>query len=253
MDAGAGSGAMGRFALLQGESAGGRQAYEDALRLTGLPIEIKVVDISLPKYIPMRYNLDDNRIEVNSSRKSERALAAQEMAEELFHATDHLGNGYTLSAASPLFDMKNGLLMLELTQHYNHQGYFKEFFDYPLDSFYYGFKPDRIKAEVFARLGVLYFAHPEVLKRELPQAYEVYHELFGLSATDPLNTGYVRSKIWTTSRGASQDGMQSQTKQKYGTDHAASSGKESASELGRLRRTISDVLKSPITGQKAKL
>ena len=81
----------------------------------------------------------------------------------------------------------------------------------------------------------------------------MYHELFGISQSSPHDGTYVRSKIWATSRGASQDGMQSQTKQKYGTDHAASSGKESASELGRLRRTISDVLKSPVTGQKAKL
>mgnify|MGYP006995474148 CR=1 FL=1 len=44
MDAGAGSGVIGRFAELQGESLGRQQAYQDALRLTGLPVDIQVID-----------------------------------------------------------------------------------------------------------------------------------------------------------------------------------------------------------------
>lgn len=252
MDAGAGSGAMGRFADLDGESLGGQQAYQDALQLTGLPVDVQVVDKKLPVFTPMRYSLSDNLIEVNSLTTASRSVRVQEMAEELLHAVDHLGDGYTLSAGSPLLDMKTGVVMQELLLHYQQGGYFKEFFDYPLhiDN---QFKDDRIKAEVFARLGVLYFAHPEVLKRELTKAYEVYHELFGLSKISPVNNEYVRSKVWATTRGAAQNGVQSSAKQKHGGDDARGIGKESARELGRLRNAIAKVLKSPEMGKKADL
>lgn len=87
-------------------------------------------------------------------------------------------------------------------QHYKNYGYFKEFFDYPLHhTFEYIFTEDLIKAELFARLGVFYFAHPEVLKRELPQSYEVYHDLFGISQSSPHDGAYVRSKVWSASEG----------------------------------------------------
>ncbi|TXH58820.1 MAG: hypothetical protein E6Q89_02885, partial [Bacteroidia bacterium] len=101
MDAGAGSGVIGRFAELQGESLGRQQAYQDALRLTGLPVDIQVIDNDkLPLSVPMRYDLENHRIEVNTQFRFSQAEMTQYMAEELLHATDHLGESYTLSAGS---------------------------------------------------------------------------------------------------------------------------------------------------------
>ena len=215
MDAGAGSGAMGRFALLQGESSGGQQAYEDALKLTGLPVDIDVVDNpDLPKTVPMRYDLENHRIEVNIQFAFNRPEMAQYMAEELLHATDHLGNGYTLSAGSEYLYFGYGKIML----------------------------------------GVLYFAHPEVLKRELPQTYEVYHELFGISQSSPHDGTYVRSKIWATSRGIGALGGNDRTNSEVRQHDEKSTGRQQAnSELGQLLSAIAIAFKSPITGQKAKL
>lgn len=253
MDAGAGSGAMGRFAELQGESLGSQQAYTDALRLTGLPVDIEMIESDrLPFLIPMRYSLDQHLIEVNVRYPDTRAIRVQQMVEELFHAIDHLGHSFTLSAASPLFDIKRGAVMTELENHYKAEGYFKEFFNYPLHV-ENNFKDDRIKAEVFARLGVLYFAHPEVLKRELLKAYEVYHELFGLSKNSPVSDQYIRSKIWAVPRGIDQVCQRQATMEAVRTSHWRSIGAESASELGRLRQAIAQVLKSPVGGKKADL
>ena len=90
MNAGAGGSAMGRFAELQGDSASGQQALADALALTGLPVDIEVVDSAdMPNGVPMRYDLDQHRIEVNTNIQASRALMAQYMAEELLHAVDH--------------------------------------------------------------------------------------------------------------------------------------------------------------------
>ncbi len=254
MDAGAGSGAMGRFALLQGESSGGQQAYEDALKLTGLPVDIDVVDNpDLPKTVPMRYDLENHRIEVNIQFAFNRPEMAQYMAEELLHATDHLGNRYTLSAGSEYLYFGYGKIMLEVQQHDIDRGFFAEFLDYPLNPIH-DLTQDRIKAELFARLGVLYFAHPEVLKRELPQTYEVYHELFGISQSSPHDGTYVRSKIWATSRGIGALGGNDRTNSEVRQHDEKSTGRQQAnSELGQLLSAIAIAFKSPITGQKAKL
>lgn len=109
------------------------------------------------------------------------------------------------------------------------------------------------KQKFFARLGVLYFAHPEVLKRELPQAYEVCHELFRLSRSSPVNNEYIRSKIWTTSRGIAENGVQPPTKQNNGRNDARSIKNQSTSELERLRNAVAQILKSPRTGKKTNL
>lgn len=150
MDAGAGGGAMGRFAELQGDSESGQQALADALALTGLPVDIEVVDSAdMPAGVPMRYDLSQHRIEVNSNIQSSRALMAQYMAEELLHSVDHLGAGYTLSAGSQYLYFGVGKITLEVQSHYLTDGYFAEFISYPLNPMY-DLTQDRIKAELFA-------------------------------------------------------------------------------------------------------
>lgn len=137
-------------------------------------------------------------------------------------------------------------------QHYKNYGYFKEFFDYPLHHiFEYIFTQDRIKAELFARLGVFYFAHPEVLKRELPQSYEVYHELFGISQSSPHDGAYVRPKVWSASRGVGALGGNNWTNQENGRNDGKSlKGQPTNHELGLLISAIAKTIKAPIGGRK---
>lgn len=254
MNAGAGGGAMGRFAELQGDSASGQQALADALALTGLPVDIEVVDSAdIPNGVPMRYDLDQHRIEVNTNIQASRALMAQYMAEELLHAVDHLGCGYTLSAGSRHLYFGIGKITLDVQNHYLTDGYFAEFISYPLNPMY-DLTQDRIKAELFARLGVLYFAHPETLKRELPIAYEVYHELFGLSQSSPHDGSYIRSKIWTASRGGRSMGGDHGANPEAGTGHEGRFGKGSANHgLERLLSAVATALDAPRHGRKARL
>ena len=49
----------------------------------------------------------------------------------------------------------------------------------------YGFSPERQQAEIFARLGVLYHGDPQLMQRELPTAYEAFHDLFGTTLLSP--------------------------------------------------------------------
>lgn len=254
--AGAGSGAIGRFAVLTGDSENGQQALNDALQLTGLPVDLPVVDSKdLPKNVPMRYVLEQHIVEVNNVRVFSRAFMAQAMAEELLHSTDHVGNGQTLSAGSRRMSLQRGDIAQEVIHHYEQGGYFAEFFDYPLGEQYeYEFTQDRIKAELFARLGVLYFAQPELIKQVLPLAYEVFHGCFGLSKSSPIGSEYVRSKVWDAPRRVAQTGMQHRAATEIQSGSTKSTGKQSTNnELERLRAALAKALDAPSNGRKAKL
>gem|GEM_PF-3248667 len=256
MAAGAGHGAMGRFAELQGDSESGRQALVDALILTGLPVDIEVVDLEdMPNDVPMRYDLSCHKIEVNANIQASRALMAQYMAEELLHCVDHLGRGFTLSAGSFRMDFLRGDLVFEVQRHYREDGFFAEFFDYPLDVEFFQLSSDRIKAELFARLGVLYFAEPDVLKRELPLNYEVYHECFNLSKESPVSSSYVRGKIWRSDpRGDSQARSNNPDVSSVESRNDASHRIRNTNQgLEQLRLTLAKLLDSPSHGRKAKL
>lgn len=61
-----------------------------------------------------------------------------------------------------------------------------------------------LRAELFARLAVLYFADPDAVQSAMPLAHGMYPELFVLSRSTPNSNQYVRSKIWTTAREAAQ-------------------------------------------------
>ena len=254
LDAGAGGGTMGRFAELQGDSESGQQSLADALALTGLPVDIEVIDVAdMPTGVPMRYDLSQHRIEVNSNIQSSRALMAQYMAEELLHSIDHLGDGYTLSAGSQYLYFGVGKVTLEVQHHYLTDGHFAEFISYPLHPMH-DLTQDRIKAELFARLGVLYFAHPETLKRELPVAYEVYHELFGLSQYSPHDGSYIRAKIWSAPRGGRSMGGNHGANPKTRAGHEIGFGERTTNHgLERLLSAVATALAAPKHGRKAKL
>lgn len=256
MNAGAGSGVIGRFAVLTGDSENGQQALNDALQLTGLPVDLPVVDSSdLPLDVPMRYSLENHTVEVNSQLLLSRAFMAQAMAEELLHSIDHVGNRQTLSAGSRRMDFLRGDLIFEVQKHYRENGYFAEFFDYPLHIRFSYFKTDRIKAELFARLGVLYFAQPELVKQVLPLAYEVFHGCFGLSRESPVSDLYVRTKIWGNNLGrAAQVHQYHRQVSRNGSSHAASTREQSTDNgLDSLRAALAKALDAPSNGRKARL
>lgn len=257
MDVGAGGGAMGRFAELQGDSESGQQALADALALTGLPVDIEVVDSAdMPNDVPMRYSLLDHEIEINTNILQTRAEAAQAMAEELLHSVDHTGNGSTLSAGSYRMSLLRGDLSQEAIKHYGRNGYFAEFLDYPLGEKYERkLTQDRIRAELFARLGVLYLAQPDAVKQELPLAYEVFHECFGLSRESPVSDLYVRGKIWGGgARGYSQIRLHVRQAPSDEGRNAAGYRQQPANHgLAALRATLAKLLDSPSNGRKARL
>lgn len=254
LEAGLGSGAIGRFLDLTGSSGGHEEIMADALRLTGLPVQIAVVsEKNMPLSVPMRYSLGDHQVEVNPIhlKVQSRGALAQMMAEELLHSVDHVGGGRTLSASSKRFNRSNGDVYLEALRHVSERGRMAEFLDYPINDV--GLSGDRIKAELFARLGVLYFADPDAFKSAMPLAHGMYHELFGLSRSTPNSNEYVRSKIWTTA------GRSTQTHGKHGADPAdvptdgSSTGNQSTSDLGRLRQEFARVMKASENGKKALL
>jgi hypothetical protein len=256
MNAGAGSGAIGRFATLTGDSENGQQALDDALALTGLPVDLPVVELkNMPLNVPMRYSLESHLVEVNLDVVLTRAQAAQAMAEEALHSIDHAGNGQTLSAGSRRMSLQRGDLALEAIKHFEAKGHFSEFLGYPLGEEYeYEFTPDRIKAELFARLGVLYFAQPELVKQVLPLAYEVFHGCFGLSKSSPIGSEYVRSKVWDAPRRVAQIRGEFRASQADGSGNATSTGSQPANNgLESLRATLAKALNAPSNGRKARL
>lgn len=254
MDAGLGDGAIGRFLDLAGLSSGADQIMLDALRLTGLPVEIEMSIVKeMPISVPMRYALDRHRIELNPLyiKTLSRGQLAQMMAEELLHSIDHLGGGRTLSASSQCFNRSSGDVYVEALRHVDARGRLAEFLDYPMRDL--SLSGDRIKAELFARLGVLYFADPDAVQSAMPLAHGMYHELFGLSRSTPNSNEYVHSKIWTTA------GRFAQAHGKHGADAAdvpddgSCAEQQSACDLERLRREFARVMKASSGGRKALL
>lgn len=258
--AGAGSGAIGRFAILTGDSESGQQAMDDALKLTGLPIspsDLPIIQLDdMPFDVPMRYSLLHHHVEINPNVILTRAEAAQAMAEELLHSTDHVGNGQTLSAGSRRMSLQRGDIALEAIRHFEQKGHFAEFLFYPLSEKYeYEFTPDRIKAELFARLGVLYLAQPELVKQVLPLAYEVFHGCFGLSTASPIGNDYIRTKVWSDNIGrSSQIRLQLRQVSSDGSRNAAGYRQQPTHHgLDSLRATLAKLLDAPSNGRKARL
>lgn len=159
-----------------------KQAMQDAMSLTGLDLGLKVeLSNDLPAETPMAYDHETDTVLVNPEfAQMPRWQMAQWMAEEVLHALDSVRPGRMLSASAGAFDLDAGPVADEALSHFAEGGPLADWLAYPLAQ--PGMTKSVVKAELFARLGVIYFGQPELLRRTLPKAYEAYHETFRMGS-----------------------------------------------------------------------
>ncbi len=208
-------------------------AIADAEKITGLRLGLDFVpNEALPVGVPMRFSLDDRVVEFDPAYQLHRDTAAAFVAEELLHAVDVVGADRTISASSPRLDLDKGDIAREAIDHVSNNGELARLLRYPVAD--RGLLPDdRVKAELFARLGVIYFAEPAAMRAALPKAYEVYHGLFQ-AESDPV-TRDVSRKVWSFARGSVAVRQPGRPGGRPRADHDRGAGNGEDPELGRLR------------------
>lgn len=226
-----------RFAAL-GKSVGTpSQALADAEEITGLKFGVSIREADLGKHVPARFLLSERIIEVNKNWDFERAEGAQYIAEELLHAVDSLSDVRTLSASSKRLAIGRGDIAIEAQKHFEANDAYSRFLKYPIAD---DTLTDTVKqAELFARLGVLYFGEPELMRQSLPLAYEAFDGIFQLRIHPVTNE--ISRKVWSFAgrpiRNIPLGGQ-------YGADRSTGRRDEGGarngqrSELGRLRESI---------------
>lgn len=174
--------AFDRFAEAGVQRGSATQAMKDAISLTGLDLGLKVeISDDLPDAVPMSYDHQTDVVYVNRAfAQSPRWQMAQWMAEEVLHALDSARPGRMLSANAAAFDFDSGSIANEVAEHFAANGPLSDWLAYPLAQ--KSMTQSVVKAELFARLGVIYFGQPKLLRRHLPKAYEAYHETFNLGS-----------------------------------------------------------------------
>ena len=174
--------AFDRFAEAGIQKGSATQAMKDAVSLTGLDLGLKVeISDDLPDAVPMSYDHQADVVYVNRTfAHSPRWQMAQWMAEEVLHALDSARPGRMLSANAAAFDFNSGSIANEVAEHFAANGPLSDWLAYPLAQ--KSMTQSVVKAELFARLGVIYFGQPKLLRRHLPKAYEAYHETFNLGS-----------------------------------------------------------------------
>lgn len=223
----------------------------DALKVTGLSSDVRVeIGKQMPPNVPMRFDLNRRVIEVNRSLGITHADAVQYMVEELLHSIDALNGTHTLSASSARLDLETGDIALEVKQHFAEGGKYSVFFSYPLDS-KYDFSDDRIKAELFARLGALYFGEPDLMRQVLPLAYGAFDGIF------QVRINPVTREVSRSIRGVA--GRTTPARGESGPDGTSirgdgkGSGNRDSTELGRLRDAVSEAFGTNRRGQRVDL
>jgi polyhydroxyalkanoate synthesis regulator phasin/cation transport regulator ChaB len=167
------------------------QARADAIDVLGFDPGVPVLRENRPeaKTTPMRYDLATRTVLYNTAVPHTRALDVQYMVEELLHALDHVGGDRLLSAASSRL-APGGDIRAEIEAAAGKSAAMKGFFYYPLQVG--GMSPDRIAAELFARIGVVYHGFPELLQTTAPNVFAVYAGLLGRPSRDRGVPGQVR-------------------------------------------------------------
>lgn len=223
-----------RYAALGDEIGTAQQAISDAEEITGLRLGLRVVRAKLPPRNPARFMLDSRTLEVSENWNFERREGAQYIAEELFHAVDSLSSDRALSASSKRLDLKTGDIALEIINHQDGKGVYNEFFKYPMME---NDLTDSVKkAELFARLGVLYFGEPARMQRYLPIAYGAFDGIFKFSI-HPVS-GEISRSLWSFSRRSVPLVREHGADGQNGTGDGGSPEGGQGAELGRLRKSI---------------
>lgn len=210
------------------------QAFADAAYITGLSLDalgVRVVDgpPSMGPKVPMRLNLDTREIEVNPTFEFRRGEAAQYAVEELLHASDVVG-GRSIAAGSKRL-LPGGDIHAELTDHVNAKDTYAAFFGYPMND--NELSPQRTAAELFARLGTLYFGDGARMRQSLPQAYEAFHELYRRHQAGPTD---LQGEIRSDARGLVQTRVRPGDGRRDVRTLQGSGGRGQESRVGRLRR-----------------
>jgi hypothetical protein len=223
-----------RFAALGDEIGTAEQALADAEEITGLRLGLPIVFVKLAPNNPARFIPGSRTIEVARDWKFNRDEGAQYIAEELLHAVDSLSANYTLSASSKRLDLKTGDIAQEVINHQNKKGVYNDFFRYPMLE---NDLSDSVKkAELFARLGVLYFGEPERMRQSLPLAYGAFNGIFKLSI-HPVS-GEISRSVWSFSRRSSPLVREHGADKQDGSGNGSSSQDGQRTELERLREAI---------------
>ncbi len=143
-----------------------------------LPFEpdVTIERVALPERptTPLRYTLATRTIEYNTaSPYHSLALDVQGMLEEQWHSADHVGNRVLSAGMTRL--LPGGDLHAELREAMKKSAMLDDFLIYPLDVEQFpNMTAMQRQAEVFARLGVFYTAHRDVLARVAPKITEAY-------------------------------------------------------------------------------
>ncbi len=172
---------LAAFRRLQGDATSDA-ARQDAEAILGFASPAPVMRKSDPDLaaqgVPMYYDLDSRTIIYNTAFTARtRAMDAQWMAEEILHAVDHLGEGKTISASSERL-APGGDIRQELEAAYARSGILKNVLAYPLAQQFATLAQDRITAELFARVGVIYHGFPDILRAVAPKTFEAYDAIF---------------------------------------------------------------------------
>ena len=169
------------FRRFSGATPNPVDAARAAARILGVRnLPEMVADSSLGRDVPAAVDRDTGRLHYNPAFGAPHGEWVQFMVEELMHAADLVGPDSTMSAGSPRL-MPGGDLLAEARAAKGAAG---AFLDYPLNP-RYGFDEERIAAELFARLAVLYHGDQPLMRRELPAAYDLYHSVFQVERLGP--------------------------------------------------------------------
>jgi len=253
----AGTEPIGRYAELGQGRVSLAQTVKDASAIVGfeVPFEVRVTQ-GLDPMVPARFNLDARTIEINELFDYPRERAAAMLVEEVLHGIDVVGGQRTISASSKLFDLDTGAIAREAVDHYIAGGSLAGFLEYPLGQAYASYSADRIKAELFARLGTMYLGDPQLLRETLPNAYRAYDEIFGLARENPIGEGaWVFRRVWGARPAGAGESLQSvRDGAGVGGNAAGANRQRGAGEgLADLRRAVAGAIEASPLGRKTNL
>lgn len=234
------------FGHLGDKPGNARQGIRDAESSTNVKLGLVAIpDRSLPAETIAQFNLATRTISYNPAQKLTRAEWAQAMAEELMHAVDATDRDRTISSTSERF-AADGDIGAEARALFESGKGLADYLKYPLDP-KYAFGSHRIQAELFARLAVIYHGDQALMRRELPIAYEAYHDLFG---TTLLGAGsrVLRDVRADSGRDVAQSRADGERAGIAGGLGRGDRQQEADQGLGALRRRAAQILRADPTG-----
>jgi hypothetical protein len=234
------------FARLGNDKGTPKGGMADAMGLLNISKKPELIeDAGLSAFTPAALDTATGAVHFNPAFKLNRAQWAQVMAEELMHAVDIVGPGTSMSSTSNRL-AKTGDITQEARQVFDSGRGLADFLSYPLAKSY-GLSADRQAAELFARLAVLYHGDPSRMKRELPTAYEAYHDLFGTTVFS-TESRVLRHVPARAGPGGTGGGDQRAGAATDGGAGAGRRGEATNSGLDALRDRVADIFSADRSG-----